>query len=428
MTITTRFLFPVFCIVATAVLSCQGGDSDTPAGDPAPGDDPAAYNVDTSVTYDIQVSEPRWVVPSDGLPPEAPAAVSNANVDIQFFGDRLFMAWRAAPFHFAGEETRMQIVSSADGGYTWDFEAVVALGADVREPRFIVMNNRLQLTFFEAGTDMFSFEPKRLWRMFRNGPGDWTEPEIMIDSPEILWDVKVRGGRAYMTSYRGNHYDVSGDSRLEVLFKYSDDGVTWVPMNDDEGVVYTGGVSEVAFEFDAEGNLWAVTRNEDGDETGFGSHVCFAAAGALGQWECSAKSDPQRYDSPELFRHGADLYLVGRRDIGGPYDMGREDLSFEEQKSEYLYAYSFRPKTTALYRIDTQQRAVVHIQDLPGAGDTSFPSVRRTGPHSYLMANYTSPLDDPDITWLAGQTSTRGTQLYFATFTFTAQPQGPPRP
>ena len=102
--------------------------------------------------------------------------------------------------------------------------------------------------------------------------------------------------------------------------------------------------------------------------------------------------------------------------------MGREDLSFDEQKSEYLYAYSFRPKTTALYRIDTQQRSVVYLQDLPGAGDTSFPSVRRTGTHTYLMANYTSPLDDPDITWLAGQTSTRGTQLYFATFTFTAQP------
>ena len=44
--------------------------------------------------------------------------------------------------------------------------------------------------------------------------------------------------------------------------------------------------------------------------------------------------------------------------------------------------------------------------------------IRRTGPHTFLMANYTSPLDEPDISWIEGQTNPRGTQLYFLTITF----------
>ena len=61
----------------------------------------------------------------------------------------------------------------------------------------------------------------------------------------------------------------------------------------------------------------------------------------------------------------------------------------------------------------------MHVVDLPGAGDTAFPSVRRTGPNTFLVANYTSPLADPDRPWIVGQTSTEGTQIYLLTLTFT---------
>ena len=40
--------------------------------------------------------------------------------------------------------------------------------------------------------------------------------------------------------------------------------------------------------------------------------------------------------------------------------------------------------------------------DIPGVGDTAFPAVWRTGPHSFVMANYTSPLDEPDVTLAGG--------------------------
>ena len=173
--------------------------------------------------------------------------------------------------------------------------------------------------------------------------------------------------------------------------------------------VYDGGVSEVAFEFDETGGLWAVTRNEDGDESGFGSHLCTAPHDALSVWDCPSTSAPERYDSPELFRHGAEIYLVARRDVGGVF--GEDDNILD---------YSLRPKRTALYRIDQEERRIEHLVDLPGAGDTAFPSVKRTGAHSFMVANYTSPLDDPDISWIDAQISERGTQIYLMDLSFVA--------
>jgi len=60
----------------------------------------------------------------------------------------------------------------------------------------------------------------------------------------------------------------------------------------------------------------------------------------------------------------------------------------------------------------------VHLVDLPGTGDTAFPSVWRIGAHEFLVANYTSPLPDPNVTWIQGQLSSRGTQIYLLEITF----------
>jgi hypothetical protein len=275
------------------------------------------------------------------------------------------------------------------------------------------------LHYFEGGTDPLGFEPRAIWRIERIGAGRWTVPERVLDAGEVPWDMKVRGGRAYMTSYLGVHYG-SGPGEIDVLFRASDDGLAWAPVRAGAGAaVYHGGVSEVAFEFDADGSLWAVTRNEDGDASGFGSHVCHAAAADLAAWDCGVKSDPERYDSPEMFRHGKDLFLVARRDVGGPFDEGSDEPDFDKRKRDYLIHYSNRPKRTALYQIDRTERRVVWLFDLPSAGDTAFPSVQRTSAHTFLVANYTSPLDKPDRTWLQGQVADEGTQIYLLTLTFT---------
>lgn len=386
-----------------------------------PSDDPADWPVDTSVSWKPVLGEPRFVVPSRGLP-VTPQLASNNNGDVVFHEGRLYFAWRTSLTHFASDQTRLHIMSSGDLGQTWTFEHTVFLQTDMREPLFLSMNGRLFFHFFEAGTDRFSFEPKHQWRTERLKDGTWTELEPFGPDGEITWTLKKRNGVAWRTSYEGNHYRLGQPSNIAASFTRSDDGVTWSPVSGD-GVVYRGGVSEVAFEFLTDGSLWAVTRNEDGDATGFGSHVCSASAGELGTWTCSPHSNPERYDSPKMFRHGDRLYLVARRDVGGPFDQGRSELSFADAQLQYLAAYSGRAKRTALYEVDTVQRQVVWLFDFPSAGDTAFPSIARLDAHRFLISNYTSPLDgDLDRSWWNGQNAPEGTKIYFVELTFEAQP------
>lgn len=385
-----------------------------------PSDDPAHWTVDTSVEYAPSVSAPRWIVPSATLPAEAaPVLRSNNNVDIAFHDGRLFLAWRTAPTHFASTETRMHLISSGDRGATWLHERTFALESDVREPLFLSYQGTLRFHFFQGGTNPTAFEPRAMWRTTRGENGGWSEPETWGEPGEVPWNLKVRGGKAWRTSYLGSHYTI-GAPRIDVRFTTSVDGVGWQPVGQ-SAVVYQGGVSEAAFEFDEDGTLWAVTRNEDGDSSGWGSHVCTAPPRELSRWTCSSRSDPERYDSPKMFRHGKDLYLVARRDVGGPFDQGRRDLTFAEQQQKYLVDYWNRPKRTALYQIDKTARRVVWLVDLPSAGDCSLPSVARTGAHSFLVANYTSPLSDPERTWIQGQGASDGTQIYLVDVTFAAK-------
>lgn len=409
---------------ATATASAPASATATK---PPPTPTPSPSSTAVPTDFDVVASAPRFLIPGDTLPPQVQTFASNNNVDILSHEGRLYLAWRAAPTHFAGPDTRLYIMSSGDAGQTWDYEHEIALQTDAREPRLLAFNGFLQLLFFEAGSEAGTFAPRRMWRARRLGPAQWSAPELLTDAGEVPWDVKVHDGVAYRTSYLGDHYGAGETSDIEVFFKQTRDGTAWENVSG-RPHVYVGGVSEVAFDFDRDGRLWAVTRDEDGDASGFGSHVCTAPPDDLAAWDCPPVTDPERYDSPEMFRHGDDLYLLARRDVGGPYDGRDADLSLAERRGRYLIAYSLRPKRFALYKLDRETRRVVHVMDLPGAGDTAFPSVQQTGPDTYLVANYTSPLDDPDISWLRGQTSPRGTQIYLLTLTFVPWTGGPRTP
>jgi hypothetical protein len=395
-------------LAVLGLAACAGGDGTDEPGpscevltDDLP-DDPAGFDVAEIDAFAPTVSEPRFLVPSEALPVTPQA--SNNNVALTHAGGRWFLAWRTAPTHFASSETQMQVISSADDGLTWDHEATFALGTDVREPAFLLHDGVLSLSFFEAGANPLAFEPIAVWRAERCGAGDWSA-EPISEGEKVPWDVKVRGGLALRTAYSGDHY---GAGDLALHFERSDDGGrTWAPFGVDP--VSFGGDSEAAFEIADDGSLWAVTRNEDGDATGQGSKVCSAPASDWSDWTCSDPSDPERYDSPELIRHGDELYLLARRDVGGPFG---EDAT--------LLPYSTRPKRSALYRLDRDARQVVWLQDIPGVGDTAFVSAWRTGQHSFRFANYTAPLDAPDVSWLTAQSSPRGTQIYWADLTFDA--------
>ena len=81
-------------------------------------------------------------------------------------------------------------------------------------------------------------------------------------------------------------------------------------------------------------------------------------------------SDVWVYESPRVFRHGNEMFLVTRRDINGPYDWGRGtpvgDLPYDVQKGLYLSSYSLRPHTTSIWKINKNTLTLEFVTDLFG--------------------------------------------------------------
>lgn len=211
---------------------------------------------------------------------------------------------------------------------------------------------------------------------------------------------------------------------INLYLNKTTDGVNWEPVDSDhEAVVTDGGTSEVGWNFDLMGNIWGVLRNEDGDGSGWGSRIIHADAATPGVWEFTEdQSDPTIYESPRMFRHGNDLFLVARTDPSGKF-WNKSPLRFNIFDPLYhlidLAAYSLRNHGVAIWRMNPETAKLDHVLDLPGCGDTAFPSIIRTGKHTYRIANYSSPLDKcKNWSWIRGQTSSQGTQIYMVDLEF----------
>lgn len=364
----------------------------------------------SSVSYTPLVQ----VAPGPGLPDRVKCMDSNNNLDIARFDGRLFLGFRTAPDHFAGRKTMLYIVSSADEGASWDYEAEVFLGSDMREPRFLALGHKLMFYFFQAGTNRFAFSPRFVFAMERRGPGDWTEPEKVFEPGCVIWRAKVRNNKAYVSAYcGGQEMYTGGNAAVGIHFLTTDDGYNFRDINPDRPVTATGG-SETAFEFDADGTLYLTVRNEGGDGVSWGSKVCKALPDDYSDWQCNIT--PNKYDSPLMFRHEQDIYLIARRNVDGAYDKEDRWLPDPIETLYYMARYWWTKKRTALYRLDREALRMEVVLDFPSRGDTAFPGLVPIDGHSFLMYNYSSPPDGKDRVWMTGQLAT--TQIYSTVITF----------
>lgn len=353
------------------------------------------------------LGEPVQVVPFAEPVAGVTTQDSNNNINVTSFEGRYYMAFRTAPSHFASEKTELYVVSSEDQK-EWQFEAVFALGTDIREPAFVSYRGQLILYFAVLGKDSTKYEPQGTMITRRQADGSWTTPVWWTDQPGFIpWRTKVINDVAYMTGYIGgeNIYLTNGEP-IQVKWLKSSDGLVWEPAVEGlgDGTVEKGGGSETDFVFLDDGGLVAVTRNEAGDETGWGSKICRASASDLGNWVCA--SDPRKYDSPLMFRHGPTVYLVARRNVTetGNYDLFMRDKSHKEQTETYEVTYSFNPKRCSVWRVDPDTLTVEFLVDLPSKGDTCFPTYLPAGPGEIDLYNYTNDYTgEQDYFWIQGQ-------------------------
>ncbi len=378
-----------------------------------------------------RIGETRAIVPGPNLPDEYTTlrdrlgAQSNNNLDVVRHGDQVFLATRLSKDHFASSDTYLFVFSSQDE-QTWRFEARFSVGSDLREPRFLSYRGELFLYFAKLGDNPLGFDPKGMLFSQRLGPASWTNPQGLYrpDEPYIPWRAKERNGSAWLITYRnGEHiYDFSGQPMTVELLR-SDDGKTFSPLRSDRPAVLRGGGSEADFEFDDRGDLYAVVRNEAGDDSGFGSKICRASASDLSSWTC--QTDAKKYDSPLMFRHRDGLYLIGRRNVSetGDYALNPSAPWSARESALNQLDYAGRPKRCALWQIDRASLRVRHVIDVPGWGDTCFPSILTPageatggaggGPRRLVLYNYSSPLDDvenADRAWNDAQR--RETRIY----------------
>lgn len=97
--------------------------------------------------------------------------------------------------------------------------------------------------------------------------------------------------------------------------------------------------------------------------------------------------------------------LIGRRNLTetGNYYLDYPEGTQEDKTLDYLLDYSDNPKRCSVWEVDPDSLTVAFVLDLPSRGDTCFPALAVIDAHHYLVYNYSSPLDGPDLTWLEGQ-------------------------
>jgi hypothetical protein len=359
----------------------------------------------------VAVVSTERVVPSAGLPAEVELETSNNNLDVVRHRDgRVYLAWRTAPSHFAGSKTILQVVSSTDERH-WRFEGRFTTGADLREPRFLELGDRLLLYVARLGSDPFDFEPQGLSVTELRATGGFGPLEPVFEPGYIAWRGKTLAGRPTLIVYGGGENLYSMHERpLTVEVLTTNDGRHFDAAFPGHRSVERGGGSETDAVILRDGSLVAVTRNEAGDETGFGSKVCRAPAGNLGAWSCQA--DPLKYDSPALFEHDGEVYLVGRRNVtaDGRYDVTHHGPHLYRAVMNEL-SYITTAKRCSLFHFDPKTNHFGFVLDLPSRGDTCFPAVLAgSDPSEMVVYDYSSDIEGPELPWAAGQR--RNTNIY----------------
>jgi hypothetical protein len=228
----------------------------------------------------------------------------------------------------------------------------------------------------------------------------------------IAWSVKLHRGIPYMSGYTGGGGTYSADPPPKnVYWLTTRNGIRWHPVSPAHPITYTGQCGETDFGFMPDGTLVTACQTEEHDALGWGAKICTAPATATWRWTC--RGDPRRLDSPYVFIDRGHAYVIARRqpNFGGLYDLGYSWLPTDAQFAAYDGAYASTTKRCSLWSIDPTTRTFAPIVDVPGTGDTCYPSVIREPHHRYLVYNYTSPLDGPDQPW--GTALTMGTtQIY----------------
>lgn len=353
------------------------------------------FLIQLTTLFSQQVKYDNWqnLTTSGKLPAQCKIQHSNNNLDIVKYKERYYLAFRTAPSHFASKKAVMYVVSSADLE-TWQYETEFALQRDVREPRFAVYHDTLNLYFFTGGTKPMRFEPNEVLLTRKTSNGSWSEQQSVNLDGFVPWRLRIRADTLYLSAYYGRGlYKGSHHSNLRLF--YSTNGTGWHTLSTEPQIDILN-AEEGEFIFDKKGDMYATVRLE-----GTGALVCKAPARNLSNWQ--QRRTKAKYDSALLFEHNDDIYLISRRNVDGDMDKVKNRKNDKQGRVRNLIRYSITRKVTALYKFDKDNLMVTPVIDFPSTGDNAYAGIAQVDANTYVVMNYSSNIAKRKKNWIRGQ-------------------------
>jgi hypothetical protein len=309
-----------------------------------------------------------WDVVADGE--------HNSNTDMIFWRDRFWLVHAASPYHMGTPKSRLVIRRSSDARH-WEVVARLQVaGKDIRDPKFAPIGDRLLL--YALSNEGFFATPEGSVVSVSEDGVRWSEFSPVGPRGWLFWRPKSADAATwYVPAYWRDH----GKS---ILLR-SRDGLEWEQVS----TIYEGeGNDETAIEFLPDGRILATARLEVTPDTLRGnanaSTLLAVAAAPFEPWSYQ-KSRVTRLDGPVLFSHAGRVFAVARHQDGSRGFLTRLGGVWSR-------------KRTAVYEVSPER--LVHLSDLPSAGDTSYAGVvLREG---FLYTDYYTSHIERDYPWLLG--------------------------
>jgi hypothetical protein len=296
-----------------------------------------------SVMKSISLALPMqtWPVVDDGR--------HNAFTDLLHWQGHFWLAYISSPSHFASKDSRVVLLRSKDAKQWQEMARFSGDGQDIRDPKLAIIQD--QLVLYALLNKQFDPEPYKTITAHSADGVTWSPFKDMTPEGWLLGrPVTTDHATWFAPAHRIDH-------GTAVLLR-STNGVTF----DIHSTIHAGDrADETAVQLLANGNLLAVTRLEAGGGI-FGNAeagtLISSAQSPFTEWTQLNWSKVTRLDGPTLVRHGERVYALGRRQarvarplLGQGSAVGR--------------------KRSAVFLVENGE--LVHLTDLPSAGDTSYP-------------------------------------------------------